>query len=373
MASGGKCRWSWMIVVLAFAASLCQAEQFGYTALRWAGLSLVILAVGPVMVSPAAMAVRSAAWRLTVKGMPILMAVFAMWYVLHLPSFGDTINFTSFMNNSMLLGPIAGMGVVIALARAIHGRSWRWGLLAFLGLAPLVASGSRLAVLATGGAGCFLIIRQKPMVGGLCGLLLLLGVCVYITHAHEHEQSDEASDSLTGALARKGIGNSRADLWQSRIAEFISSPVVGIGIGTASGSVQDENDTPMVEPGSSYLAVLAMTGVLGTAAFVSALGLLLFGFMSACQVKASDKDILSAVGIFLAVHGVAEGWVLAFGSPICFVFWLWLGNVGDAASQPFRVRKFVGCPHDRPNSGVKVPMHSTLGFRGIPLRRYGGA
>jgi hypothetical protein len=49
-----------------------------------------------------------------------------------------------------------------------------------------------------------------------------------------------------------------------------------------------------------------------------------------------DKDILSVVGIFLAVNGIAEGWILGFGSPLCFLFWLWLGNVGDAAAQPFR-------------------------------------
>jgi len=259
-----------------------------------------------------------------------------VWYVLHLPSFGGAVYFTSFMNQSMLLGPIVGLGVVIGLARAIHGRSWRWGLLAILGLVPLLASGSRVAALATGAAGCFLIFRYKPIVGGLCGLLLLLAVYGFINHG----QSDESSDSFTDALARKGISNSRADLWQSRIDEFKSSPVFGIGIamGTGSGASEEGNGRIRIEPGSSYLAVLAMTGAVGTVTFFSALGLLLFGYTIPHRGAGLERDILNVVGLFLAVHGVAEGWILGFGSPLCFLFWLWLGKVGDAAWQPLRAK-----------------------------------
>jgi hypothetical protein len=79
-----------------------------------------------------------------------------------------------------------------------------------------------------------------------------------------------------------------------------------------------------------------MTGVLGTLSFSVALGLLLFGYVTSQRQAGLDRDILNVVGIFLAVHGVAEGWVLAFGSPFCFLFCLWLGNVGDAALQPAR-------------------------------------
>ena len=49
-----------------------------------------------------------------------------------------------------------------------------------------------------------------------------------------------------------------------------------------------------------------------------------------------ERDILNVVGVFLGVHGVAEGWILAFGSPLACIFWLWLGSLGDAALQPAR-------------------------------------
>jgi hypothetical protein len=328
IACGGTWRVSWVIVLLAFAASLSQAEQFSVAGPRWVGLALMIFFVGPVIINPVAVEARAAAWRLAVTGMTTLTGIFVVWYILRLPSFGAG-DFSSFMNQCMLVAPISGMGVVIALARALHGRSWRWGLLAAAGLVPMIAAGSRVAFLATGTAACFLLVRRKPALGGLFAFLFLCLVCGFVLH----RSTDEGSETSTGGLVRKGTTNSRADLWQSRIAEFKSSPVLGIGVamGTGSGSAVEDDGAVRVEPGSSYLAVPAMTGALGTVSFGVALGLLLCGFAFVPQKPALDRDILSVIGVFLAIHGIAEGWVLAFGSPLALIFWLWLGSVGDAA------------------------------------------
>ena len=107
---------------------------------------------------------------------------------------------------------------------------------------------------------------------------------------------------------------------------------MGMGIRAGPG----EENRMGIEPGSSYLAVLSMTGGVGTAVFLSALGFLLFRFAFSRRPADLDREILSVVGIYLGVHGVAEGWIFGFGHPLCFLFWLWLGNVGDAALQPIR-------------------------------------
>lgn len=333
---GGTCRWSWVMVLLAFAAGIFQAEQFTTAALHWVGVAVLILAVGPVILNPVALEMRSAAWRFSINGIIALTAIFIVWYALRLPSYGAGVSiggFTSFMNQCMLLGPITGIGVVIALARALHRSSWRWGLFAIIGLIPTLASSSRVAVLATGAAGCFLLVRRKPVLGGLMALIFLLVVYGFVTTGG----SDESDGSFTSALAQKGTNNTRANLWQSRIEEFESSPAVGIGIGMGTtGASTYGNDSIRIEPGSSYLAILSMTGGLGAIAFLSALGLLLFSFVFARRKPALDKDILSVIGVYLAVQGVAEGWILGFGNPLCFLFWLWLGNVGDFVLQPAR-------------------------------------
>ncbi len=359
--SGGSWRGPWVAVMLMLAASLTQAEQFIVCAGRCCGLVLLIIAVGPAVLNRSAAAARSAAWRITTTGLTTLTAVFVFWYVLRLPSLGGRIYFTAFMNQSMLLGPIAGLGVVIASVRAIHGRSLRWGLLATTGLIPLLASGSRLAALATAAPGCLLLLRRVPALGVLTSLLLLTTIYGFMTR--NEMQSDDETVSFTSALSRKGNANSRTDLWQCRIDEFKSSPLLGIGVamGTGSGSVVEANGDIRVEPGSSYLAVLAMTGALGFITLLSALGRLLVQFGFAKSSQKLHRDILIVVGIFLAVHGVAEGWIFGFGSPLCFLFWLWLGNVGDAAVQPGLIRavKPFGSRRSKPN-GWRTPA-SVLG------------
>jgi O-antigen ligase len=339
IAGGGRWRWSWVIVLLVFAGGLILAEQLNTAGSHWLGLALLIIAVGPVVLNPVAIGLRSAAWRLTVSGLVSLTAIFVVWYILHLPNFGAGY-FSSFMNQCMLAGPIAGMGATIALALALHARSWRWGLLAVLGVIPVLASGSRVATLATGAAACFFLVRRRPVVGLAVALLCLFVGYRFVNQADSEQAGDSSGNSVTGALSSKGTQNTRTDLWQARIDEFKSSPLFGIGVamGTGSGSVVEEGGAIRVEPGSSYLAVLAMTGGLGFAAFFSALGLLLFGYVNSQRQAGLNRDILNVVGIYLAVHGVAEGWVLAFGSPFCFLFWLWLGNVGDVALQPARAR-----------------------------------
>ena len=335
--SGGKWRWSWLIVLVAFACGISQSEQFASSALHWLGLALVIVAVGPVIQNRVATELRSAAWRLSVSGLTGLTAIFVIWYVLHLPSLGaiGSFGFSSFMNHCMLLGPIAGMGVVIAFARAMHGRSWRWGLLAALGIIPVLASSSRVATLATVAGVCFLLVRRKPLLGLGAVVICCIAIVAFVSRGRD---MDSDSKSLTGGMAYKGNVNSRTELWGDRVLEFKSSPLVGIGIAmaTGNGASVEENGNIRAEPGSSYLAVLAMTGAIGTIAFCWALGFLWFQFIVSRQIAGLEKDILSVVGIYLAVHGLAEGWILSFGSPLCFLFWLWLGNIGDAALQPVR-------------------------------------
>lgn len=330
----GTWRMAWVFVLLAFAAGLSQAEQFYNSALRFAGLAALIIGIGPLVVNPATVALRATAWRWVVQGLPWLAGIFVIWYALRLPNFGSGF-FSGFMNQCMLAGPIAGMGGTIALVHAFQNRSRKWGLLAALSIIPVLASGSRVATLATAAAFCFIIIRRKPALGVLGGLFLAGAIVAFITQP----ETTADSSSLTGALTKKGTVNTRAELWASRIEEFKSSPLFGIGVamGTGGGTSEEAGGTIRVEPGSSYLAILAMTGFFGTAAFCVALGLLLAKLV---RLKSPhvDVQIISAMGVFLAVHGVAEGWVLAFGSPLAFLFWLWLGKLGDVADQPVRVQ-----------------------------------
>jgi O-antigen ligase len=333
----GEWRWPWLLALGCFGLGTFVAVEPGPAGLRWFGLVLLIMAVGPTAANPQVAEFRSGAWQLVTRGLPILTVSFLLWYMLHLPNMGGRVYFSAFMTQSMLLGPLCGMGIVVATARALHQKSWRWGAVALAGMIPLMASGSRLATLSTLAAGCFFLIKRKPVLG-IGGALLVALAVVKFLHSAETDAERDQTVNFTTALAHKGTGNSRSELWQSRIDDFKSSPFVGVGIGLGAGNGVTKNagGSIRIEPGSSYLAVLSMTGIFGALSFTGALGALLFRFAMVRSPQSLEKDILSVMGVFLAVHGVAEGWILGFGSPLCLIFWLWLGKVGDMVWQSDR-------------------------------------
>jgi len=125
---------------------------------------------------------------------------------------------------------------------------------------------------------------------------------------------------------------SRESLWQYRIDEFLSSPLYGIGF---------SNDTRLndiilgtVEPGSSWLVLLSMTGIIGFLSFI----IILSSFVKIFKYsKSLEIQFFAAVLIFFSIHFFAEGYLLAAGSGLCFTFWLILGLIYDKLYIKFKL------------------------------------
>ena len=112
----------------------------------------------------------------------------------------------------------------------------------------------------------------------------------------------------------------------------MSSPVFGVGIGITKKDFVESTGKYVVEPGSAYLTVLSMTGLVGaTGIVVFMVGLAKNFFACQHRIPAPDRLEAMAVGSFWAVHGIAEGWTFAVGSSICLFFWIWTGRVSDLA------------------------------------------
>jgi O-antigen ligase len=104
--------------------------------------------------------------------------------------------------------------------------------------------------------------------------------------------------------------------------------------GEEQGVVTDDFGNVNVEPGSSYLAVLAMTGLSGaTGMGVFLLWIAAKWFGRWRFLPAGQAAQLLGAGAFMGVNGIAEGWVLAVGSPLCLIFWLWLGQLVDSVDS----------------------------------------
>ena len=228
---------------------------------------------------------------------------------------------------SMLLGPLAALGMLRCAAKIVDNvkhdiRSSKYLYFsAFACFSSVLMASSRGAFGAVLLAICFLVYEKlRYKMGKLIKIALCL-VCLAVPMA------PVVGYFSSGLVAKQeaniqsgGAFNSREELWNARMAEFKESPLYGVGFSaqriiTAKATLH----TGQVEPGTSYGAVFAMTGILGGSVFLLILG------SSLIKKKKQPMTLPQIYLIFFSIHCFVEGYVFAAGSPLCFIFWLCIG------------------------------------------------
>lgn len=128
--------------------------------------------------------------------------------------------------------------------------------------------------------------------------------------------------------------NSRGSKWDARIEEFAGSPVFGVGFSAQDPDGKDEYDkrNGTIEPGSSWLAVLSMTGAVG---FVLIVLMLVFPLFYLRDNPNPFNALLLGLLVFFFLSFIAEGYIFAGGNPLCFIAWLVFGCANDAREGYF--------------------------------------
>lgn len=119
--------------------------------------------------------------------------------------------------------------------------------------------------------------------------------------------------------------NSRNEKFQARLNEFYDSPLWGIGF-TSIDERYDKQNKGQIEPGSSHLAVLSMTGLIGMYSYII---VLLYAFNT--TRKSNDSRALMLQGLFIVyfAHMWFEGYIFGAGGILCFMFWLVISQCFD--------------------------------------------
>jgi O-antigen ligase len=249
-------------------------------------------------------------------------------------------DFTGVLWHSMTLGPVAAIAALLAFVPALHQGSLFWYAMCLADMAVCLLASSRSALVALV-AGMLVItglkLKRSPLVSSL--VLACAAAVVIAPTAMLEALAFSLPDQLTAGLEQKSWENSRERHWDARWEEFCSSPWMGIGFSYAwEDSAGVDEETGGVETGSSYLAILSMTGCCGAGAWlVFAAGLVYRLRLSWRGITEEKRLSICAMAGFWAVHLGAEGYIYAIGSAMGMMFWLWLGHISDDLYASSRV------------------------------------
>lgn len=230
---------------------------------------------------------------------------------------------------SIILGMVCGMGILYLIYRlenvSKNNRKWFYVAIAILAITVLISS-SRSALLATLAGVLIMVFHYGAKHGRAIKILMNIVLVALLTIPIWQGFTEGIEQKMAGGTELGEYG-SRTSKWNARITEFASSPVVGIGYASVNPRLDDVGAGGVVEPGSSWLAILSMTGIIGLV-----LSIIIFVHpISFLKSHPSPyHNLLLGLLAFIATHMFAEGYIFAGGSSLCFIAWLIVGCCCDA-------------------------------------------
>lgn len=122
--------------------------------------------------------------------------------------------------------------------------------------------------------------------------------------------------------------SSRDSKFQYRIEEFNESPLFGVGFCAIDPKTGDDysSSTGTIEPGTAWLQVPSMTGLVGTIPFI----ILLIGIWknTSRRVLYTQRGLILGLMAVFFMHFFAEGYLFSAGNELCFMAWLVIASCG---------------------------------------------
>lgn len=238
--------------------------------------------------------------------------------------------FSGILNSSMLLAPIAASAAFGGISLLMNFNKYKHLTILFVLLCIFVLfiSGSRSALAAFFIALAIFLwaLFQKQVYKLLLNIMLpficVVGVAKFVCNINLSnlsifeviQKKQQVEDTLQQ--------NSREKKWNRRVDEFESNPFLGIGPFSVdeSYSRDDISSSGSIEYGTSWLALLSTTGVMGF--------LLIFIFymktaLSLWKKRIQDKNslILLMLVIFYGLHLLFEGYMFSARNILTVFFW----------------------------------------------------
>lgn len=244
---------------------------------------------------------------------------------------------------SMMLGPICALALtffVWLMIEKMRTKRMKWmvGTLAFMALCCMMLTASRSAN-AAGIIGVIIILflNYRTRLGKIAQIAIIIVVGIFALSPIYMPYADKVLSKQMNNASSGSTFASRAGRWEHRMEEFSEYPFFGYGFVAIDTKNVGEYmpSTGIIEPGSSWLAILSMTGIAGMVCF-------LVMFLSTCSKLYNlfryddDEWALLHLGILavFSIHFIAEGYVFSGGGALCFLFWFFFGCAYSFARNP---------------------------------------
>lgn len=237
--------------------------------------------------------------------------------------------FGGLITQSISLGMVSGLGMLYLQYRALNqpkkDRIWYYAAIVILALTILL-SASRMALLSAITGMLVMLYQSNRKKGKFLQVMIVILFVGMLTYPlwEDFMAGIESKNSTQSELGSYG---SRTEKWTARMIEFGSSPIVGIGYASVDSRLDDVGVGGVIEPGSSWLAILSMTGIIG---FILVIMILIKPFQYLRTHPTPYNSLLLGLMVYICTHMISEGYIFAGGSALCFMAWLIFGCCNDA-------------------------------------------
>ncbi len=328
---------AFFILYLPIELLLSQPDARFHSWERMVAFALMMTTVSPLLQNEYARNFRIRALQLTVFIIVIasIASFFAYFLGINL-MVRDDVNdyidlagrFGGIFSHSMKLGPMASLAALFLLYKGFTTKKkWLFVASALCACAVLF-SASRGSFVGLIVSTILLIYRYSKSKTQLVKIFATTLILLAATYPIWEGTLSGLEQKQANNLEKGGTLESRSLKWDGRISEFSSSPIWGVGFSSINPNGPDywDETTGVIEPGSSWLAILSMTGIIG---FILLMIVFKSSYIFAKKPVNNRNIILYSFLIFFFIHLITEGYIFAAGSPICLIFWLVIGCCYD--------------------------------------------
>lgn len=235
--------------------------------------------------------------------------------------------FSALFKHSMVLGPMSAISTCFSFWIFLRTKRKVFLILAIACLGATMFSASRSATVG-GALSCIAMLYfNKRSKSSFIKAIFIIGTIGALSFPlwQDALQGIEKKNEINRELGEYG---SRTDKYAARFAEIESHPVFGVGFAAVDPNGDDYYDrhTGVIEPGSSWLGIISMTGIVG---LLLVLFVFIKSFKSLIRSRHPVSVLLIGLLIFFVLHMIFEGYVFAGGSVLCFLLWLVVGIAQD--------------------------------------------